>query len=114
MKKYPKIMFAGQITGVEGYIESASMGMLAGINMSRLIRGEETLTFPNNTAIGSLARYISDSSITNFQPMNINFGLMPSLKERIRDKREKNRKIAEIAINSLSEFIEDQRVTIEK
>lgn len=113
MKEYPKVMFAGQITGVEGYIESASMGMLAGINMARLLLGEETIVFPNDTAIGSLARYISDSSITNFQPMNINFGLMPSLKERIRDKREKNRKIAEISLNSLTEFIDKYRVTIE-
>lgn len=114
MRKYPKIMFAGQITGVEGYIESTSMGMLAGINMARILKGEEALIFPYDTAIGSLARYISDPNVTNFQPMNMNFGLMPSLKERIRDKRQKNRKIAEIAINSITEFIYLNRLTIEK
>lgn len=114
MKKHPKLMFAGQITGVEGYIESASMGMLAGINMAKIIMNQSPIVFPSDTAIGSLARYISDSSVTNFQPMNINFGLMPSIKERIRDKRLKNRKIAEIAINSLKEFIACNDITVEK
>lgn len=113
MKKYPKIMFAGQITGVEGYIESASMGMLAGINMARILNGDEPVIFPTETAIGSLARYISDSNVTNFQPMNINFGLMPPLKERMKDKRLKNKKISDIAINSLMEFINANGITIE-
>jgi methylenetetrahydrofolate--tRNA-(uracil-5-)-methyltransferase len=112
MKNHPRVMFAGQISGVEGYIESASMGMLAGINMARLVKGEEALVFPNETAIGSLAKYISDGSITKFQPMNINFGIMPSLNERIKDKRIKNKKISEIALNTLSDFIANNRVSI--
>jgi len=113
MKKHPKIMFAGQITGVEGYIESASMGMLAGINMSRLLSGEEGLVFPRETAIGSLVAYISDPSQVNFQPMNINFGLIPALGERIRDKREKNHKIAEKALNALEDYISSNQIAIE-
>lgn len=114
MRKYPKVMFAGQITGVEGYIESASMGLLSGINMERIVTGREPFVFPEKTAIGSLAKYISDESITNFQPMNINFGLMPVIKEKIRDKRMKNRRISEISLEALSNFISCMGPTIEK
>ena len=113
MKEYPKIMVAGQISGVEGYIESASMGMLAGINMERIVNNREPLVFPSETAIGSLARYISDETVVNFQPMNINFGLMPGLGERIRDKRLKNRKISERALTALGEFMELNKIGVE-
>ncbi|SKA92113.1 methylenetetrahydrofolate--tRNA-(uracil-5-)-methyltransferase [Caloramator quimbayensis] len=113
MKKYPKIMFAGQITGVEGYIESTSMGMLAGINMARIVSNKEPFIFPENTAIGSLSKYISNSTVKNFQPMNINFGIMPPLKEKIRDKRLKNMKISQTAINSLNKYVEDNRICID-
>ena len=113
MNEYPKIMFAGQITGVEGYIESTSMGMLAGLNMARIVNGSEPYVFPNETAIGSMARYISNPTVTNFQPMNANFGLMPGLKEKIRDKRLKNRKIAEIALDTLIDFVNINKINVE-
>ncbi|MDK2810323.1 MAG: methylenetetrahydrofolate--tRNA-(uracil-5-)-methyltransferase [Petroclostridium sp.] len=93
-----KVFFAGQITGVEGYIESASSGLVAGINMARIVQGKDKLIFPKETAHGALSHYISDACITRFQPMNINFGLMSPLNERIKDKREKNRRIAARAI----------------
>lgn len=113
MKDYPKLMVAGQISGVEGYIESASMGMLAGINMARIVNGREPLVFPRETAIGSLAGYISDETVVNFQPMNINFGLMPELGERIKDKRLKNRKISERALAALEEFMKLNKINVE-
>ncbi len=98
-KKYPKLFFAGQITGVEGYIESASSGLVAGVNISNLILGKEMIDFTRITAIGSLANYVSDSTVTNFQPMNVNFGIMEGLNERIRNKKEKNAKIAQRALD---------------
>lgn len=100
-KKYPRLFFAGQITGVEGYIESASSGLVAGINISNLILKKDMIDFTRTTAIGSLPNYVSDSSVTNFQPMNVNFGIMESLNERIRNKKEKNAKIAQRALDYL-------------
>ena len=103
MRKYPQITFAGQITGVEGYVESAASGLLAGLSVAAKLQGENHTAFSSQTAIGALSNYISNQSITNFQPMNINFGIMESLNERIRDKRQKaeaiaNRALAEIHI----------------
>lgn len=89
MKDYPKIFFAGQITGVEGYIESASSGMVAGINIVKRLLGEEEIIFSPQTALGSLSCYISNGSITDFQPMNVNFGIFKPLEIRIKDKKEK-------------------------
>jgi len=105
-RKNDKVFFAGQITGVEGYIESASSGLVAGVNMARRVKGLEPIVFPRETAHGALSHYISDACISKFQPMNINFGLMPPLETKIRDKREKNRKIAERALNMLKDIIE--------
>lgn len=104
MREFGKVMFAGQVSGVEGYVESASMGIIAGINMARLVLNLEPFVFPKYTAIGSLALYISNESIKNFQPMNINFGLMPELEKRIKDKRLKNRMISERSIDALKSF----------
>lgn len=112
MREFNKVMFAGQISGVEGYIESASMGLLSGINMARIIKGEKTLVFPGETAIGSLSLYISNNSIKHLQPMNINFGLMPGLDENIRDKKLKNKKISERSVNALSDFININGINI--
>ncbi|WHH58926.1 methylenetetrahydrofolate--tRNA-(uracil(54)-C(5))-methyltransferase (FADH(2)-oxidizing) TrmFO [Petroclostridium sp. X23] len=106
--KNKKVFFAGQITGVEGYIESASSGLVAGINMARLLYGKEMLIFPKETAHGGLSHYISDSSISSFQPMNINFGLIASLNERIRNKKEKNTKIAQRAISIIEAIANDE------
>lgn len=112
MREFEKIMFAGQISGVEGYVESASMGLLAGINMAKIIKGESPLTFPEYSAIGSLSLYISNTEVKNFQPMNINFGLLPGLAERIKDKRLKCRKISERSINNMNDFININRIDI--
>ncbi len=89
MRKYPKIYFAGQITGVEGYIESASSGMVAGINVARKLLGKDDVVFSSKTSLGALSNYISTGSVANFQPMNVNFGIFEDLGMRIKDKKEK-------------------------
>lgn len=96
--------FAGQMTGVEGYVESAASGLLAGLNAWRRLSQMTTLVFPPVTALGGLARHLEGSPSVNFQPMNLNFGLLPPLAERIRNKREKNARISERALETLSEF----------
>lgn len=101
-----RILFAGQMTGVEGYVESAAAGLLAGINAARLAKDSPALEFPRNTAHASLAHYITHAESKSFQPMNINFGLLPPLGKKIRDKKEKNRLIAERALGELCQFIE--------
>lgn len=85
----PGLYFAGQITGVEGYMESAMSGILAGLNAARYLEGREPLILPNITMMGALSRYISDPGVENFQPMGANFGVIPPLPERIRDKRKR-------------------------
>jgi methylenetetrahydrofolate--tRNA-(uracil-5-)-methyltransferase len=112
MREHEKIMFAGQISGVEGYVESASMGLLAGINMANLIQNKSAFIFPSETAIGALAAYISRESTGNFQPMNVNFGLMPGIDERIRDKRQRNRRIAEQSLKKLGDFMNTHAIDI--
>ena len=104
--KYPKIYFAGQITGVEGYIESASSGMDAGINCGRGVLGKEKLVFSSNTALGSLSNYISNTAVTDFQPMNVNFGIFNPLGERIKDKKEKAERFAERSFKELDELLQ--------
>lgn len=89
MKKYERIYFAGQITGVEGYIESAASGLLAGRNAALSATGRAEVHYTPETAIGALACYVSNESIVNFQPMNINFGIMKELGVRIKDKKQK-------------------------
>jgi methylenetetrahydrofolate--tRNA-(uracil-5-)-methyltransferase len=95
------LFFAGQLTGVEGYVESASNGLLAGINAARAAENKERVVFPPETAIGALAHYVSTGGSGKFDPMNITFGLIPPLTERIRKKKEKNAKIAERSLNML-------------
>ena len=97
-KKNPKIFFAGQITGVEGYIESASSGMVAGINIARMLNGEEMIVFPRETATGGLCHYVTDESIKNFQPMNVTFGIIAPCDKKIRKIKEKNAYLAERAL----------------
>ena len=94
-----RIAFAGQITGVEGYVESTASGFLAGVELARRLTGREPLDFPRETAIGALAHYVSNESVTVFQPMNINFGIMPSLDHKVKGKRNKN---AELSQRSLA------------
>lgn len=102
-KKRSDLFFAGQMTGVEGYVESAASGLLAGRNAVRLIKGEELVVLPRETAMGSLAYYITHASGKNFQPMNVNFGLFPEMPERIRDKKTRYEAIANRALNALEE-----------
>ncbi|MCX7568505.1 FADH(2)-oxidizing methylenetetrahydrofolate--tRNA-(uracil(54)-C(5))-methyltransferase TrmFO [Tumebacillus sp. DT12] len=105
-KKRDTLFFAGQITGVEGYVESAAAGLLAGINASRLLEGKEPLVFPEDTAVGAMAHYITHTSAKNFQPMNATFGLLPPLGKKIRNKQEKNEMISARALDSLAQFVE--------
>ena len=101
MREYPNIFFAGQITGVEGYVESASSGILAGLNMAKMLLNEPFFEPDRKTAIGALPLYISDSSIKKFQPMNANFGIIESLPYKVRNKQERYKQIAERALETL-------------
>ena len=108
MRKNPKIFFAGQITGVEGYVESASSGILAGFNMARLIKGRQMFEPDSKTAIGALVNYVSDERIEKFQPMNANFGVIDGLNERIRNKQERYNKIAMRALDTLKNQLKEK------
>lgn len=100
-----RIFFAGQITGVEGYMESAASGIMAGINMTRKLSGKDSLILPTDTMIGALSHYISDESVTDFQPMGANMGILPPCPTRIKDKQERYRIVAEAALTSLDKSI---------
>lgn len=106
LRTRPELFFAGQITGVEGYMESAASGIMAGLNMARRLAGLETIVLPRETMIGALARYISDEAVENFQPMGANMGILPDLDVRIRDKQERYRAIAERAVDSLQLIVD--------
>ena len=99
--------FAGQLTGVEGYMESASSGLICGINAARLVQGLDTVTLPATTMIGALSRYISDPYVSDFQPMGANFGILPELQNRPRDKAERGQAYADRALADLKQFIEE-------
>jgi len=103
LKSAPKIFFAGQITGVEGYVESAAAGLIAGINAARLAKNSAAITFPPETCHGALANYITTEN-KNFQPMNITFGLLPPLEVRVK-KINRKEKLAERALTTLENFI---------
>lgn len=102
------IFFAGQLTGVEGYMESGSSGLVAGINAALRFRGEKTLDFPKDTMIGALAGYITDESVTKFQPMGASFGLLPELVNRPRDKKLRGEEYANRSLLSLQNFIAER------
>jgi len=110
MRERANIFFAGQITGVEGYVESVAMGWLAGINAARLARGEALIEAPSRSATGALARYVSQTETKNFQPVNITFALLPSLDEpeqrRIRKKRERRLLQVELALKEWDEWLQ--------
>ena len=99
LKARPRISFAGQMTGVEGYVESCASGFLVGVETARRLLGQAPMDFPRETAIGALGLYVSNESVTQFQPMNINFGIMPPLDHRVKGKRNKN---AELSQRSLA------------
>lgn len=98
------LFFAGQMTGVEGYVESAASGLYAGINAARLALGQEPVVFPTETMMGAMAHYITHASKKNFQPINANFGIVPRLKQKIRDKRERNLQLSQRALTILDAF----------
>ena len=108
-KKNAKLFFAGQITGVEGYIESVATGWLAGLNAARILKGEEMLTAPSNSAIGSLCRYVSNVETKNFQPVNITFGLLEQppleIRKKYRNKRERHAIQVEMALKDWDNWI---------
>lgn len=105
LRSNKRFYFAGQMTGVEGYVESAASGLMAGLAAARAVLELPKVEFPDVTAHGALANYISNPTIENFQPMNINFGLIPPLTVRIRKKREKNAQIAARALEALDGFL---------
>lgn len=102
------LFFAGQMTGVEGYVESAASGLIAGLNAGRLARGLEPLVLPADTTLGSMAQYITTADFKHFQPMNANFGLFPPLEKRMRSKKDKNDAIANRALDQLARFKAEQ------
>lgn len=103
-RKRSDLFFAGQMTGVEGYVESAASGMVAGMNAAKMALGEDLLTFPRETAVGSMAYYITHTEGKHFQPMNANFGIFPDLPERIKDKKERYTAIAERALAATAQL----------
>ena len=107
LKTQPRISFAGQMTGVEGYVESAASGFLVGVETARRLRGMEPVDFPRETAIGALGLYVSNQSITQFQPMNINFGIIPPLDHRVKGKRNKNAELSQRSLAIIEQIKEE-------
>ncbi len=105
VKENKSLFFAGQMTGVEGYMESAASGIMAGINAVRLIEDKPSLTLPEDTMIGALSRYIADPTVKKFQPMGANFGVLPELENRPKDKRERAAAYAKRALDSIDKFL---------
>lgn len=105
LKSNKNIFFAGQITGVEGYMESAGSGIIAGINAVRRAQGKTPFVPPEDTMLGALCEYISDVSVTNFQPMGANFGILPPIEPKIRDKKERYKALSDRALHSLKKAV---------
>ena len=101
VKKEPRLCFAGQMTGVEGYVESAASGFLAAVELARRLEGRPPVDFPQETAVGALALYISNGSVADFQPMNVNFGIIPPLDHRVKGKWNKNAELSRRALETL-------------
>ncbi len=101
LKAEPRIAFAGQMTGVEGYVESCASGFLAGVELARRLNGQTPIDFPAETAIGALSLYVSNGSVGDFQPMNINFGIIPPLDHRVKGKRNKNAELSQRSLEIL-------------
>lgn len=106
LRKRPDLYFAGQMTGVEGYVESAASGILAGKNMARALAGKQPLLLPADSMLGALSRYISDESVKNFQPMGANMGILPPWPERVKDKTVRYEKIATRGLDHLKEYLQ--------
>ena len=108
LRTRPDLFFAGQITGVEGYMESAQSGLLAGVNLVRRLRGETTLVLPETTIMGALSRYISDESVRDFQPMGANFGVLPPIEPKIRDKKLRYEALAQRSLTDLDQYLREE------
>ena len=108
LKSDPRIVFAGQMTGVEGYVESCASGFLAGVELARRLNGQTPIDFTAETAIGALGLYVSNGSVGDFQPMNINFGIIPPLDHRVKGKRNKNAELSRRSLDILSQTIEQE------
>ena len=104
VKHDPRVCFAGQITGVEGYVESTASGYLAAVELARRLTGKAPVDFPQETAIGALALYVSNESVTEFQPMNVNFGIIPPLGYKVKGKRNKNAELSKRALEILDKL----------
>ena len=104
LRDEPMTLFAGQLTGVEGYTESTATGLVAGINLSRMLAGEPPVVPPPTTMLGALYRYLREADPAHFQPMNANFGLVDELPDRVKDKRVKREKIAERALAEMTQW----------
>ena len=107
LKSDPRIAFAGQMTGVEGYVESCASGFLVGVELARRLLGKEPIDFPRETAIGALGLYVSNESVAEFQPMNINFGIIPPLDHRVKGKRNKNAELSQRSLAIIEEIREE-------
>jgi methylenetetrahydrofolate--tRNA-(uracil-5-)-methyltransferase len=106
MKAHPRVLFAGQICGVEGYVESIATGLLAGVHAAGLARGRELVAPPRASAFGSLTHYVTRADAKNFQPANITFDLLPALEKKVRDRKERHRLQCELALRSFDEWAE--------
>ena len=106
MKSHPAVFFAGQICGVEGYVESIATGLMAGIHASALVAGVDPVRPPRPTAFGSLVHYVTHADSRNFQPANITFDLLPHLEPKIRDRQERHRRQCELALTEFDTWLE--------
>lgn len=106
LKKEPRLFFAGQMTGVEGYLESAASGLMVGLQVARYVNDKAFIDFPKTTAHGALSHYVSEYEGSNFQPMNVNFGIMEPWPTKVRKKKEKNGLIANRALEDLAKLME--------
>ncbi|OZB97790.1 FADH(2)-oxidizing methylenetetrahydrofolate--tRNA-(uracil(54)-C(5))-methyltransferase TrmFO [Paenibacillus sp. XY044] len=113
LKTNENLFFAGQMTGVEGYVESAASGLIAGINAARKALGQDLVVFPDTSTLGSMAHYITTADSEHFQPMNANFGLLPKLEKKIRNKKEKNEALANRALETIAAFIREAELATE-
>jgi methylenetetrahydrofolate--tRNA-(uracil-5-)-methyltransferase len=107
MKLHPHVLVAGQIAGVEGYVESMGSGLMAGLHAAALARGAEPLPAPPVTALGSLVRYITQADSRNFQPANITFDLLPPLEQRVRDRQMRHRRQCERALSQVEVWLSE-------